>query len=186
MMTLDPYDSGTWIDSALTLTFTELLGTTVDGYMWTLAQKDPHSSLYLPGSQSFPANEHFQELACEGLRQVARYSLGANIDSHFIPFRTLEWNKVTLIQQGVVAFMPAMTLSKRTGIVKPRVQIPHLPLCRRQWLALLAKHFKSANLFKAKPFRDLGTLSLCITATPLPTNKGAPSSYKPTLVCFLP
>lgn len=45
MVTLDPFDPGT----ALTLIFTELLGTTMNGiHMGILAQKDPHSSLHLP------------------------------------------------------------------------------------------------------------------------------------------
>lgn len=44
MVTLDPFDPGT----ALTLIFTELLGTTVNGHMGILAQKDPHFSLHIP------------------------------------------------------------------------------------------------------------------------------------------
>lgn len=59
-MAFDPSDTGTCVYSILTLIFTELLGTTVDGHIWTLAQKDPYSSLHLPDPESFPAGEHFQ------------------------------------------------------------------------------------------------------------------------------
>lgn len=48
-----------------------------------------------------------------GPRKVTRYSLAANPDAHFTPYRTLESGKATLTRQGVAAFMPAVTPSKR-------------------------------------------------------------------------
>lgn len=48
------------------------------------------ASTFLTLRKPFPTGDYFHELAWEGPRKVARYSLAANLDAHITPYRTLE------------------------------------------------------------------------------------------------